>query len=69
MDFYTTEEIIEELTKRSSFSGLLIRCETEKLPENYCVTNPSWKITHCNMDLNSAKQLIAWINFKLLEKV
>lgn len=45
LEFYTTDELIEELTKRTTFAGIVIRSEIEPKSERITV-HQNWDVTY-----------------------
>ena len=46
ISFYTTTELIDELTKRSTFAGIVIHSEKE--PRSEITIHQNWNITYSN---------------------
>jgi hypothetical protein len=55
MDFYTTKELIEEISKRSTFAGIIIQKEIKNNPPD---VNQTWDITYCNLSPDDAHKLL-----------
>lgn len=47
LDFYTTDELIDELTRRTTFAGIVIRSTIEPKSEKI-VVHQNWDITYSN---------------------
>ncbi len=54
ISYYTSPELIEELTKRTTFAGIVIRSENEVRNDDGVTIHQNWDITYSKL---SAKQV------------
>jgi hypothetical protein len=57
MELYTTKEIIEELSKRTTFAGIIIQSRKELKNDNPEI-HGTWDITYCNLTPDNALKLL-----------
>lgn len=56
IQFYTSEELIEELTKRNTFVGLIIKSTQEQ--KNYPSLHQNWDITFSKLTTKQVYELM-----------
>jgi hypothetical protein len=56
IDFYTSEELVTELSSRGTFAGIIFRSIKEVKGE--FSTNQKWDITYCKMSAQQTCELL-----------
>lgn len=57
LEFFTCEELIEELAKRQTFAGIIFKSNKE-LKNNTDLSNQIWEITYCNLTEEESADLL-----------
>jgi hypothetical protein len=56
--FYTSAQLVEELTDRSTFAGIVIRSDKEIKSETGGIVDRNWDITYCKLSARQVCELL-----------
>ncbi|NIQ15287.1 MAG: hypothetical protein GTO02_13105 [Candidatus Dadabacteria bacterium] len=58
IEFYTTEELVNELANRTTFVGIIIRSEKEAKHSGPAIIHQNWDITYSRLTNSQCAELL-----------